>query len=156
MKKILIALLAVAVVAAAVVVVLQVVNPFETVSDSTTQMKEMKKEGWKVLGTSLTLETALAMHNELLATRKEIVAKTISSQKNMGVAKLQQTALVQYAEQQANAPSAESNDEYTTTTTQTVVNGDLELSFMVYREVTNDSGKKYYEFQGYYTIKPTE
>ena len=43
MKKILIALLAVAVVAAAVVVVLQVVNPFETDSDSTTQMKEMKK-----------------------------------------------------------------------------------------------------------------
>ena len=36
-----------------------------------------------------------------------------------------------------------------------VVNGDLELSFMIYREKTNDSGKTFYEFQGYYTINPS-
>ena len=153
MKKILIALLALAAVAAAVVVVLHVVTPFK--EGNITIVKEMEKEGWKVLGTSLTLETVWAKHNELLETRKEIVAKAISSQKHMGTAKVQQAALMQYAEQQANITAVESNETSTTTTTEMVVNGDLELSFMIYREKTNDSGNTFYEFQGYYTINPS-
>ena len=155
MKKILIVLLVVAVVAGAAVAVLQVVKSSAT-GNVTTLVKEMEKEGWKVLGTSLSLETAMAMHNQLLETRKEIVAKAVSTQINIGVAKIQQDALVQYAEQQADTIALEANDEDIAITTEMVVKGDLEQSFILYREVTNVSGKKYYEFLGYYTIAPSE
>ena len=57
--------------------------------------------------------------------------------------------------EQANITAVESNETSTTTTTEMVVTGELELSFMIYREKTNDSGKTFYEFQGYYTINPS-
>ena len=145
MKKLWIALLAAVVVIGIVVAVLYVINSSETSTISATKVKDLEKEGWMVLGTSLSLETAVAMHDELLETRKEIVAKAISGQMNMGTAKVTHAAHMQYAEQQADA---------TTTTMEMEVKGELELSFMIYREVTNNHGQKYYEFQGFYTINP--
>lgn len=153
MKKILIALLVVAVVTGAVVAVIHVVKSSAT-GNVTTKVKEMEKEGWNVLGTSLSLETAMAMHNQLLETRKEIVAKAVSTQMNIGIAKVQQDALAQYADQQSDTTFAEVNEQEMIITTEMVVKGELEQSCILYRVVTNDNGKKYYEFQGYYTIAP--
>jgi hypothetical protein len=155
MKKTLIALLVVAVVAGSVMAVLQIVKPSE-IGNASTKVKELEKEGWKVMGTSLSLEAAMAIHNQLLETREEIIAKAMSTQMNIGTAKIQQDALIRYAEQQADTITLETNEEDIAKITEMVVKGNLEQSFILYREVTSESGKKYYEFQGYYTITPSE
>jgi hypothetical protein len=156
MKKILMILLAMVLTAGTVVAVLQVMKHLDTPKENISgiSVKELEEEGWMVFGTSLPLETAVELHNELLASRKEIVAHAISTQMNIGSAKLRHQALLEYANQQAAENTDDMNGE-STTTREVQVNGEVELSFMVYREKTNDKGMRYYEFQGYYTINPS-
>ena len=156
MKKILITLLVTVLMAGTVVAVLQVMKHLETPQENTCgiSVKELEEDGWMVFGTSFPLETVVDSHNELLATRKEIVAQAISTQMNIGSAKLRHQAFLEYANQLAAENTDDMNGE-STTTREVQVNGELELSFMVYRERTNDKGMRYYEFQGYYTINPS-
>ena len=61
--------------------------------------KELTKGGWAIMGSSYTLDMALAKHYEKLDGKQEVFGTAISTQKNIGTAKLQQDAIEKYTTQ---------------------------------------------------------
>ena len=132
--------------------------------------KELTKGGWAIMGSSYTLDMALAKHYEKLDGKQEVFGTAISTQKNIGSAKLQQDAIEKYATQigmsikgrvttqhgsQVSSDAMEEIDSFLQGfdgKVQAELKGELKLSYMIYREAKQPNGKPCYEFEGYFIV----
>ena len=132
--------------------------------------KELTKGGWAIMGSSYTLDMALAKHYEKMDGKQEIAGQAISTQKNIGSAKLQQDAIEKYATQigmsikgrvttqhgsQVSSDAMEEIDSFLQGfdgKVQAELKGELQLSYMIYREAKQPNGKPCYEFEGYFIV----
>lgn len=136
------------------------------------KVKKLNKEGWQIFGSSHTIEVALLSHYEKLMQEgvSELSVNSISSMKNIGTAKLLQDACEKYATQQGSEIKGLTVTEHGSEMTEedlmemdqflqgfeskvsTEINGELKPSYTIYRETTTPSGKKAYEFEGYFIV----
>ena len=132
--------------------------------------KELTKGGWAIMGSSYTLEMALVKHYENLDGKQEIAGQAISTQKNIGTAKLYQDAIEKYAAQigmsikgrvttqHGSVISSDAMEEIDSFLqgfdgkVQAELKGELQLGYMIYREAKQPNGKPCYEFEGYFVV----
>jgi hypothetical protein len=132
--------------------------------------KELTKGGWAIMGSSYTLDMALAKHYEKLDGKQEVFGTAISTQKNIGTAKLQQDAIEKYTTQigmsikgrvttqhgsQVSSDAMEEIDLFLQGfdgKVQAELKGELKLSYMIYRQTKQPNGKPCYEFEGYFIV----
>ncbi len=137
-----------------------------------TKMKEYKKEGWKIFGTSHSLDVALLTHYDKLSKEgvTEVTANTKSSNKNIGKEKLFMAACADYAKRAGShikgrivqdMGSIISTDELAEfehfydayeNNVQKEINGELQNSYMVYRSLGKQNGVEVFEFQAYFLV----
>jgi len=142
------------------------------------QIKNYKKEGWKLFGSSNTIEVALIEHYDKLNEGMiEFEVTTISTSKSIGKEKLHMAACAEFAKQlagdfqghitedlgevlrqnaadDANAKSIETLCAAYENSVARSFKGELKLSYGVFRENVMNNGKKMYEFKAYYLINP--
>lgn len=137
------------------------------------KMKEFEKEGWKVFGTSHSLDVALLNHYDKLAKDGilEVVGMTTSTSKNIGKEKLFMSAATDYAKHcGSNIKGRVVEDMGSTLSTEEMaefehfyaayenavmkeIKGELQSSYMVYRvNGKAANGQEIYEFQAFYLI----
>ena len=139
------------------------------------KMKEYASEGWKVFGTSHTLDVALLTHYDKLSQDgvTEVMGTAVSSNKNIGKDKMLMSACVTYAqkvgssikgriiEDMSSIVSTEELAEFEHfyeaygNNVQAEIKGELRSSYSVYRPVTIQ-GKEAFEFQTYYIVDENE
>lgn len=139
------------------------------------KMKQYDKEGWKVFGTSRTLEVALLTHYEKLGEDGvvEVFGTAVSSSKNIAKDKLLMSACVTYAtkngshikgrivEDMGSAVSTEELEEFEhfyaayENAVQAEIKGELCQSFSIFRPVVKN-GKEVFEFEAYYIVDEAE
>lgn len=139
------------------------------------KMKEYSKDGWKIFGTSHTLDIALLSHYEKLAKdgTTEVMGTAVSSNKNIGKDKILMSACVTYAqkagsnikgrivEDMGSIVSTEELAEFEhfyeayENNVQAEIKGELRNSYSVFRPVTIQ-GKEAFEFQTYYIVDENE
>jgi len=139
------------------------------------KMKEYAKGGWKVFGTSHTLDVALLAHYDKLSQEgvTEVMGTAMSSNKNIGKDKILMSACVTYAqkigsnikgrivEDMGSIVSTEELAEFEhfyeayENSVQAEIKGELRNSYSVYRPITIQ-GKEAFEFQTYYIVDENE
>ena len=139
------------------------------------KMKEYEKGGWKIFGTSHTLDVALLAHYDNLTKDgvTEVMGTAVSSNKNIGKDKVLMSACVTYAqkigsnikgrivEDMGSVVSTEELAEFEhfyeayENSVQAEIKGELRNSYSIYRPV-EIQGKEAYEFQTYYIVDENE
>ncbi len=139
------------------------------------KMKEYAKGGWKIFGTSHTLDVALLTHYDNLTKDgvTEVMGTAVSSNKNIGKDKVLMSACVTYAqkigsnikgrivEDMGSVVSTEELAEFEhfyeayENSVQAEIKGELRNSYSIYRPV-EIQGKEAYEFQTYYIVDENE
>ena len=139
------------------------------------KMKEYEKGGWKIFGTSHTLDVALLAHYDNLTKDgvTEVMGTAVSSNKNIGKDKVLMSACVTYAqkigsnikgrivEDMGSVVSTEELAEFEhfyeayENSIQAEIKGELRNSYSIYRPV-EIQGKEAYEFQTYYIVDENE
>ena len=139
------------------------------------KIKEYKKKGFEVFGTSRTLEVALLTHYDNLSKDgvTEVVGLTSSANKNIAKDKLLMSACVTYAqkigsnikgrirEDMGSIVSTEELAEFEhfyaayENNVQAEIKGELRNSFAIVRQ-TNLHGKQVYEFEAYFIVDEAE
>ena len=139
------------------------------------KMKEYEKGGWKIFGTSHTLDVALLTHYDNLTKDgvTEVMRTAVSSNKNIGKDKVLMSACVTYAqkigsnikgrivEDMGSVVSTEELAEFEhfyeayENSVQAEIKGELRNSYSIYRPV-EIQGKEAYEFQTYYIVDENE
>ncbi len=139
------------------------------------KMKEYEKGGWKIFGTSHTLDVALLTHYDNLTKDgvTEVMGTAVSSNKNIGKDKVLMSACVTYAqkigsnikgrivEDMGSVVSTEELAEFEhfyeayENSVQAEIKGELRNSYSIYRPV-EIQGKEAYEFQTYYIVDENE
>lgn len=139
------------------------------------KIKEYKKKGFEVFGTSRTLEVALLTHYDNLSKDgvTEVVGLTNSANKNIAKDKLLMSACVTYAqkigsnikgriiEDMGSIVSTEELAEFEhfyaayENNVQAEIKGELRNSFAIVRQ-TNLHGKQVYEFEAYFIVDEAE
>ena len=134
------------------------------------KMKEYEKGGWKIFGTSHTLDVALLAHYDNLTKDgvTEVMGTAVSSNKNIGKDKVLMSACVTYAqkigsnikgrivEDMGSVVSTEEHFyEAYENSIQAEIKGELRNSYSIYRPV-EIQGKEAYEFQTYYIVDENE
>ena len=139
------------------------------------KMKEDEKGGWKIFGTSHTLDVALLAHYDNLTKDgvTEVMGTAVSSNKNIGKDKVLMSACVTYAqkigsdikgrivEDMGSVVSTEELAEFEhfyeayENSIQAEIKGELRNSYSIYRPV-EIQGKEAYEFQTYYIVDENE
>lgn len=135
------------------------------------KMKEYKKGGWKIFGTSRTLEVELLMHYEALTKEgvHEIPANAESSSKNMGRDKLLMNACTYYAREAGQTVKGRIVEDMGSNITpeeaaefehfyeafeaavEKEIKGELKPSYTVYREVKKGEGT-IFEFEAIFLV----
>lgn len=135
------------------------------------KIKEYNKEGWKVFGSSRTLEVLLLKHYEARDKDDvlEIFATTVSTSQNIGSDKLEMIASTKYAKQAGMKVKGRIvEDMGSNITTEEVeefehfyeayeasiekeIRGELKLSYALYKQKTI-AGKDGYEFRAFYLV----
>ena len=138
-------------------------------------MKEYEKGGWKIFGTSRTLDVSLLSHYQKLNQDGIIEAygTAVSASKNIAKDKLLMSACITYAakngsrikgrivEDMGSIVSTEELAEFDhfyaayENAIQTEIKGELRQSYSIYRPVTVD-GKDAFEFETYYIVDEAE
>ena len=136
------------------------------------KMSEYNKEGWKIYGTSHSLDVALLEHYEKLKKEGvvEISSTTKSTSKSIGQEKLLTYACNDYAHRSEtlvrgritnDLASVVSTDELAEfehfyaayeTAVQKLIQGELNLSYTVYRSLGKQDGNEVFEFQAIYVV----
>lgn len=136
------------------------------------KIKELNKGGWSVLGSSHSLEVALLKHYDALTQEDvgELEGNAVSTQKNIGSAKLLQDAIEKYAAMIGTSIKGRTVTEHGSALSEddlmeldhflqgfegkvkAEIGGELKLSFMIYRPSKMANGKDCYEFAGYFII----
>ena len=137
------------------------------------KMKEYKKEGWKIFGTSHTLDVALLTHYEALSKEgvTEVTGYTSSSNKNIGKEKLFMAACADYAKRAgshikgrivSDIGSVLSTEELAEfehfyaayeNNVQKEINGELQNSYMIYRSIGKQGNNvEMFEYQGFFLV----
>lgn len=136
------------------------------------KVKELKKGKWEVFGTANTLEVALLQHYNELAKEgtTEIMGITTSTNKNIGKDKIYMSAISDYAKTSGSNIRARIVDDMGSTlgteemaefehfyaayenAVEKEIKGEVQPSFMIYRELSTKKGNTMYEFQGYYIV----
>ena len=139
------------------------------------KIKEYKKKGFEVFGTSRTLEVALLTHYDNLSKDgvTEVVGLTSSANKNIAKDKLLMSACVTYAqkigsnikgriiEDMGSIVSTEELAEFEhfyaayENNVQAEIKGELRNSFAIVRQ-TNLHGKQVYAFEAYFIVDEAE
>lgn len=139
------------------------------------KMKEYTKDGWKIFGTSHTLDIALLTHYEKLAKdgTTEVMGTAVSSNKNIGKEKMLMSACVDYAqkagsnikgrivEDMGSIVSTEELAEFEhfyaayENNVQAEIKGELRNSYSVFKPV-EIQGKEAFEFLTYYIVDENE
>lgn len=139
------------------------------------KMKEYETGGWKIFGTSHTLDVALLAHYDNLTKDgvTEVMGTAVSSNKNIGKDKVLMSACVTYAqkigsnikgrivEDMGSVVSTEELAEFEhfyeayENSIQAEIKGELRNSYSIYRPV-EIQGKEAYEFQTYYIVDENE
>lgn len=139
------------------------------------KMQEYEKGGWKIFGTSRTLEVSLLSHYQKLNQDgvTEAYGTTKSSSKNIAKDKLLMSACVTYAakngsqikgriiEDMGSIVSTEEMAEFDhfyaayENAIQAEIKGELRQSYSIYRPVKID-GKEVFEFETYYIVDEAE
>lgn len=139
------------------------------------KMKEYEKGGWKIFGTSHSLDVALLTHYDNLTKDgvTEVMGTAVSSNKNIGKDKVLMSACVTYAqkigsnikgrivEDMGSVVSTEELAEFEhfyeayENSVQAEIKGELRNSYSIYRPV-EIQGKEAYEFQTYYIVDENE
>ena len=139
------------------------------------KMQAYEKEGWKIFGTSRTLDVSLLSHYQKLNEDgiTEAYGTTISSSKNIAKDKLLMSACVTYAakngskikgrivDDMGSIVSTEEMAEFDhfyaayENAIQTEIKGELRQSYSIYRPVKID-GKDAFEFETYYIVDEAE
>ena len=139
------------------------------------KIKEYKKKGFEVFGTSRTLEVALLTHYDNLSKEgvTEVVGFTSSANKNIAKDKLLMSVCVTYAqkigsnirgrilEDMGSIVSTEELAEFEhfyaayENNVQAEIKGELRNSFAIARQ-TNLHGKQVYEFEAYFIVDEAE
>jgi len=136
------------------------------------KVKKYEKEGWQVFGSSHTIDVALLGHYDKLTQEncEELTGYAMSSQKNIGSAKLMQDALEKYSSLQGTNIKGRTVTEHGSELSesdlmeldnflqgfdakvQADIKGEVKPSFMIYRQTTTQSGKPCFEFEGYFIV----
>lgn len=139
------------------------------------KMKEYEKGGWKIFGTSRTLDVSLLSHYQKLNQDgiTEAYGTALSASKNIAKDKLLMSACITYAakngsrikgrivEDMGSIVSTEELAEFDhfyaayENAIQTEIKGELRQSYSIYRPVTVD-GKDAFEFETYYIVDEAE
>ena len=139
------------------------------------KMKEYEKGGWKIFGTSHTLDVALLAHYDNLTKDgvTEVMGTAVSSNKNIGKDKVLMSACVTYAQKiGSNIKGRIVEDMGSVVSTEELAEfehfyeayvnsikgeskGELRNSYSIYRPV-EIQGKEAYEFQTYYIVDENE
>lgn len=143
----------------------------ETTKQYKKKIKEYKKGGWQVFGTTNTLEVALLTHYEKKGADNlvELHSTAASTNKNIGKEKLAMNACAEYAKLAGSHLRGRIVSDFGSDLTtseiaefdriygayennvQTSIKGELRPSFYLFREVKKD-GDTILEFEGYYLI----
>lgn len=135
------------------------------------KMKEYKKGGWEIFGSSHTLDVALLTHYEALSKEgvAEIPATTESTSKNIGRDKLLMNACTYYAREAGSklrgrivedmgsnitpeeAAEFEHFYEAFESSVEKEIRGELHLSYTVFREIKKGEGK-IFEFEAIFLV----
>lgn len=138
------------------------------------KMKEYEKGGWKIFGTSRTLDVALLLHYQKLNEDgiTEVYGTTESASKNIAKDKLLMSACAMYAakngskikgriiEDMGSIVSTEELSEFDhfyaayENAIQTEIKGELRQSYSIYRPSPNNKGA--FEFETYYIVDEAE
>ena len=137
------------------------------------KMREFKKGGWQIFGTSHTLDVALLTHYDRLAKEgaMEVVGLTTSTNKNIGKEKGFMSAATDYAktagsnikgrivEDMGSVMSTEEMEEFEhfyaayENAVQKEIKGELQYSYAIYRvNGKTPKGQDIYEFQFFYVM----
>lgn len=136
------------------------------------KVKEYKKEGWKIFGTSHTLEVALLTHYDKLSKDgvTEVTGFTSSSNKNIGKEKLFMSACTDYAKRAGSnikgrivedMGSIISTDELAEfehfyaayeNNVQKEIKGELQTSYMIYRSIGKQNDVEVFEYQAFFLV----
>ncbi|MBO5720011.1 MAG: hypothetical protein J6R61_00545 [Bacteroidales bacterium] len=136
-----------------------------------TKIKEFNKEGWKIFASTRSTEVALLKHYQELNNDgvTEIFGTTTSANKNIAKDKLSMSACISYAqmsgsnikgrivEDMGSIITTEELEEFDhfysayENSVKSEINGELRLSFIIYREISLNN-KKTYEFTAFYIV----
>ncbi len=136
------------------------------------KMKEYTKDGWKIFGTSHSLDVALLTHYDKLGKDgvTEVSAFTSSSNKNIGKEKLFMAACADYAKRAGShvkgrivedMGSVIGTDELAEfehfyaayeNNVRKEINGELQNSYMIYRSIGKQNGTEMFEYQGFFLV----
>lgn len=139
------------------------------------KMKEYEQGGWKVFGTSRSLDVALLSHYDKLGEDgiTEVYGTALSTSKNIGKDKLLMSACVTYAtkngshikgritEDMGSIVSTEELAEFEhfyaayENAVEAEIKGELRQSYSIFRQTKVD-GKDVYEFEAYYIVDEAE
>lgn len=140
-----------------------------------TKMKEYEKNGWKIFGSSRSLEVSLLSHYQKLNEDgiTEAYGTTTSTSKNVAKDKLLMSACVTYAtkngsqikgriiEDMGSIVSTEELEEFDhfyaayENAIQAEIKGELRQSYSIYRPI-KVNGKEAFEFETYYIVDEAE
>lgn len=136
------------------------------------KVKTLTKDGWSVFGSSHSIDVALLTHYDKLTgeNAEELAGFAVSTQKNIGSAKLLQDAIEKYASMQGTNIKGRTVTEHGSELSeediieidhflqgfdakvQTAIKGEVKPSFMIYRPSKTANGKPCYEFEGYFIV----
>lgn len=139
------------------------------------KMKEYKKDGWQIFGSSHSLDVALLTHYEKLSEEgvTEVMGQATSGDKRIGRDRLLMSACVEYAQKSGShikgrivedmgsvigTDEAEEFNHFYEAYENAVnseIKGELRSSYAVYRPIKKN-GKDLYEFQAYYIVNENE